>query len=56
MLVAPASPAAATYTGCEHARTHEAHQRVPKRNQGTERAHHSIPYCPPEDAPQRHQP
>ncbi|MDQ4068824.1 MAG: hypothetical protein M3203_05035 [Actinomycetota bacterium] len=45
------SAAGATHTGCEHARTTKAHANVPHRNQGTHTAHHSIPYCPPHDAP-----
>lgn len=51
MLVVPASPASATHTRCEHSRTTTAHASVPHLNQGTHRAHQSIPYCPPEDAP-----
>ncbi len=47
----PASGASATHTGCDHARTERAHASVPHRNQGTHTAHHSIPYCPPDDAP-----
>lgn len=47
-IVLPASVAGATHTGCEHARTMVAHATVPHDNH---QAHHSIPYCPPEDAP-----
>ena len=46
--VVPASSAGATHTGCEHARTTTAHATVPH---GNHQAHHSIPYCPPHDAP-----
>ncbi len=45
------SPAGATHTGCEHARTGQAHASVPHLNAGTHTAHQSIPYCPPHDAP-----
>ena len=46
------SAAGATHAGCEHARTAQAHARVPHLdNHGTHTAHMSIPYCPPEDAP-----
>jgi hypothetical protein len=46
------SAAGATHTGCEHARTAQAHASVPHfDNHGTHTAHASIPYCPPEDAP-----
>lgn len=49
--IVPASPAAATHTGCEHGATAHAHATVPHRNHGTHTAHQNIPYCPPEDAP-----
>ena len=47
-VVVPASGAGATHTGCQHARTTKAHATVPHANH---QAHHSIPYCPPHDAP-----
>lgn len=50
--VLPASVAGATHTGCEHARTTKAHATVPHDNH---QAHHSIPYCPPFDAPRHKQ-
>ena len=50
-LLGPASAVSATHTGCEHARTTQAHASVPHINEGTHTAHGSIPYCPPEDAP-----
>ena len=53
MVLGPASAASATHTGCEHHTTGQAHASVPHRNQGTETAHSSIPYCPPEDAPRQ---
>lgn len=51
MAVGFASPAGATHTGCEHARTGQAHAMVPHRTEGNHNAHQRIPYCPPEDAP-----
>ncbi len=51
MALGSVSAAGATHTGCEHARTTQAHARVPHLNEGTHTAHQSIPYCPPEDAP-----
>ncbi len=47
------SAASATHTGdgCVHRATGQAHASVPHRNQGTHKAHSSIPYCPPHDAP-----
>ena len=44
----PASGAGAEHTGCEDARTEQAHAIVPHH---AHTAHASIPYCPPADAP-----
>ena len=51
MALGSVSSAGATHTGCEHARTGQAHASVPHLNAGTHHAHESIPYCPPDDAP-----
>lgn len=51
MALGSASAAGATHTGCEHARTGQAHASVPHLNEGTHNAHMNIPYCPPHDAP-----
>lgn len=51
IVLGSASGASATHTGCVHGVTSHAHATVPHRNQGTHRAHASIPYCPPHDAP-----
>lgn len=53
LVVATASAASATHTGCEHGVTANAHSRVPHRNHGTHTAHSKIPYCPPGDAPRQ---
>ena len=51
LVLVPASGASATHTGCEHGVTQHAHDTVPKKTHGNHRAHASIPYCPPHDAP-----
>ena len=52
-VIGPAAPAGATHTGggCPHGVTAHAHATVPHRTEGNHRAHQSIPYCPPHDAP-----
>ncbi len=50
-VIGPVSAVGATHTGCEHARTTQAHASVPHLNEGTHTAHQNIPYSPPQDAP-----
>ena len=53
IVLGSASGASATHTGCEHGATSNAHATVPHRNH---KAHSSIPYCPPNDAPRHRAP